>query len=60
MIFAFQWDINTLTLYFMTFVLLIGLKEHPYMTLDNSLQICEIMDEIRQQLGVVYKEDLQK
>ena len=30
------------------------------MTLDNSLQICEIMDEIRQQLGVVYKEDLQK
>ena len=34
-----------------------GLKEHPEMTLDMSLQICEILDEVRRQIGVVFEDD---
>ena len=34
-----------------------GLTESPLMTLDDSLLISEIMDSIRQQVGVKYAQD---
>ncbi len=34
-----------------------GLKESPYMPLDESIQIMEIMDEIRKPWGLVYSND---
>lgn len=36
----------------------LGLKESPYMPLDESIQIMEIMDDIRRQWGLVYSNDL--
>ena len=35
-----------------------GLKESPYMPLNESIEIMEIMDEIRRQWGLVYSNDL--
>jgi predicted dehydrogenase len=37
-----------------------GLKESPYMPLDESVQIMEIMDQIRKPWGLVYSNDTQK
>lgn len=36
-----------------------GLKESPYMPLDESVQIMEIMDQIRKLWGLVYSNDTQ-
>lgn len=35
----------------------LGLKESPFMPLDESVQIMEIMDQIRKPWGLVYKND---
>lgn len=35
-----------------------GLKESPYMPLDESIEIMEIMDKIREPWGLVYSNDL--
>ena len=35
----------------------LGLKESPYMPLDESVQIMEIMDKIRKPWGLVYSND---
>jgi hypothetical protein len=35
----------------------LGLKESPFMPLDESVQIMEIMDKIRQPWGLVYPND---
>ncbi len=35
-----------------------GLKESPYMKLDESIQIMEIMDKIREPWGLVYSNDI--
>ena len=35
----------------------LGLKESPFMPLDESVQIMEIMDKIRQPWGLVYSND---
>ena len=37
-----------------------GLKESPYMPLDESVQIMEIMDQIRKPWGLVYSNDTHK
>ncbi len=37
-----------------------GLKESPFMPLDESIQIMEIMDKIREPWGLVYSNDLHK
>jgi len=34
-----------------------GLKESPFLPLDESLQIADVLDEIRRQIGVVYDAD---
>lgn len=36
-----------------------GLKESPFMPLDESIQIMEIMDKIRKPWGLVYSNDIQ-
>lgn len=36
----------------------LGLKESPYMPLDESIQIMETMDEIRKSWGLVYSNDI--
>lgn len=36
----------------------LGLKESPYMPLNESIQIMEVMDEIRRQWGLVYSNDI--
>ena len=38
----------------------LGLKESPFMPLDESVQIMEIMDKIRQPWGLVYSNDNKK
>lgn len=38
----------------------LGLKESPHMTLDESIQIMEIMDNIRKPWELVYSNDLKK
>ena len=38
----------------------LGLKESPHMPLDESIQIMEIMDKIREPWGLVYSNDLGK
>ena len=37
-----------------------GLKESPFMTLDESIQIMEIMDKIRKPWNLVYSNDIDK
>jgi dihydrodiol dehydrogenase / D-xylose 1-dehydrogenase (NADP) len=37
-----------------------GLKESPFMPLDESVQIMEIMDKIRKPWGLVYSNDIEK
>lgn len=36
----------------------LGLTESTDMSLDESLKIAEILDEVRRQLGVVFPQDL--
>ncbi len=37
-----------------------GLKESPFMPLDESIQIMEIMDKIREPWNLVYSNDLKQ